>query len=433
MEYQGRSRAEKFQAATARWSDVTGAHELHFEGNALVGSGEGASLRVEGDRLASRVHAHLEIRPDGVWVRDLGSRNGTFVDTLRVAEARLPEVGAFTVGATRVSVEVSSETRPVWPTDRFGPLVGASPAMRELFMRLSRIAAADAPVLVQGETGTGKELVARAIHETGPRARRPFVVVDCGALPGNLLESELFGHARGAFTGAVSSHLGAVEVAAEGTIFLDEIGELPIDLQPKLLRALESNTFRRVGETEQRPIKARFVAATHRDLAAMVNAGTFREDLLFRLNVLPVRVPPLRERTDDIPLVVEHMLRSRGAPPLEVPMSELLTRPWPGNVRELRSFVERALTLGPAEALSLTTSPAGSAPAVLAATPGGFPAIDVGIAFKDVRDAVLEHLERTYVTEALRAHGGNVSAVAEASGLARSYVHRLIRKHDLDR
>ncbi len=424
IEYTGRA-AESFSAAIVR---VIG-HErdpIRLDGTCVIGSGEGVTLRLD-DRLVSRVHAQLELHDDGVWVKDLGSRNGTFIDNVRVGHARIPSGSVLVVGSTRLSTEFVSEKRAVWPKDHFGPLLGRSPRMRELFMRLSRVAAADAPILIQGETGTGKELVARAIHLTSPRAKRPFVVVDCGAMPGNLLESELFGHAKGSFTGAVSTHLGAVEVAAEGTIFLDEIGELPLDVQPKLLRALESRTFRRIGETEYRPIKARFLTATHRDLASMVNEGTFREDLFFRLNVLPVSIPPLRERKEDIPLIVEAMLSQKGAPPLEVPMEELVARNWPGNVRELRSFVERAVTLGAQEALAM--SPAANSPVA----EGDFPAVDVTVPFKDVRDAWLEHLEKTYITNALERHGGNVTAVAESAGLARSYVHRLIRKHGLDR
>jgi transcriptional regulator with GAF, ATPase, and Fis domain len=434
IEYTGRS-AESFSTAIVRVVGADPPKEVRLDGTIVVGSGEGANLRLD-DRMASRVHAELEVKDDGVWVKDLGSKNGTFIEAVRVAHARVPVGGTVTVGSTRLSFELASEQRAVWPNDRFGPLLGRSAKMRELFMRLSRVAPSDAAVLIQGETGTGKELVARAIHQASPRNKRPFVVVDCGALPANLLESELFGHAKGAFTGAVSTHYGAVEAAAEGTIFLDEIGELPLEMQPKLLRALESKTFRRIGETDYKPIKARFLTATHRDLATMVNEGTFREDLFFRLNVLPVTVAPLRERKEDIRLIVEAMLQDRGAGPLEVPIDELMERPWPGNVRELRSFVERAVTLGAEEALAMTRSAGGTKGGAAQAGPGdasGFPPVDVSVPFKDVRDQWLEHLEKTYVKNALDRHGGNVTAVAESAGLARSYVHRLIRKHDLDR
>ncbi|WP_394820693.1 sigma 54-interacting transcriptional regulator [Pendulispora albinea] len=430
IEYQGAA-TELFSTAYVRVAGGTDP-PVKLESSLVVGSGTGAALTIA-DPLVSRVHAQLELGEDGVWVRDLGSRNGTFVEGVRVGFARVPSGGAVVVGHTRIAIEVDRETRPLWPTDRFGPLLGGSVKMREVFHRLLRVANSDAVALIHGETGTGKELVARAIHEASVRAKRPFVVVDCGAMPGNLLESELFGHAKGAFTGAVSTHLGAVEVAAEGTIFLDEVGELPLDVQPKLLRALESHTFRRIGETNYRPIRARFLTATHRNLAAMVNEGTFREDLFFRLNVLPIAIPPLRDRRDDIPLIVAEMLRARGAPPLDLPMTELSARSWPGNVRELRSFIERAVTLGAEEALAISpaTRPETKVPAEHSG--GAFPPVDVSRPFKDIRDEWIDHLERTYVTSALSYHGGNVTAVAEAAGLARSYVHRLIRKHGLDR
>lgn len=429
VEYVGRKNTETFSAVVVR---VAGKPDVRLEDTCVIGTGDGAAIKIEGDRLVSRVHAQLELRDDGAWVRDLGSRNGTFIEGVRVGYARVPTNGTITVGNTRVSVTLASVERAVWPSDHFGPLIGTGPRMRELFLRLSRVAPSDAAVLIQGETGTGKELVARAIHQASPRAKRPLVVVDCGAMPANLLESELFGHAKGAFTGAAQMHLGAVEVAEEGTIFLDEIGELPLEVQPKLLRALESKTFRRVGETQYRPIKARFLTATHRDLASMVNEGTFREDLFFRLNVLPVHIPPLRERKEDIPIIIQALLEQRSAPPLDVPMEELMGRPWPGNVRELRSFVERAVTLGTEEALTMAAT-TGRSPASGSTSSGGFPPIDVTVPFKDVRDAWLEHLEKNYVKGALERQGGNVTAVAESSGLARSYVHRLIRKHDLDR
>jgi len=441
VEYEAAARppASIFSAAIVRYEMPDGTPiTLRLDSSIVIGSGEHSGIRVV-DRLASRVHAEIELRDDGAWVKDLGSKNGTFVNGVRVSLAQVPAGGTITIGNTRLTVDVERERRAVWPTERFGTLVGRSAKMRELFLRLSRVASADAPVLINGETGTGKEVVARAIHEASKRSKRPFVVVDCGALPANLLESELFGHAKGAFTGAVATHLGAVEVAAEGTIFLDEIGELPLEMQPKLLRALESNTFRRVGETEHRPIRARFVAATHRNLAAMVNAGTFREDLYYRLAVLPVHIPALRERPEDIPLLVEEMLKRRGSPSLGVPVDELITRAWVGNVRELRSFIERACTLGPEEAFAYAASRAGGSGApgsgefAQAGGSGGFPHVDVSVPFKDVRDRWVEDVERTYVANSLDRHGGNVTAVAESAGLARSYVHRLIRKHSLDR
>jgi transcriptional regulator with GAF, ATPase, and Fis domain len=409
------------------WSDDGGAHSLLVEARMVVGSAPGVDL-VIADETVSRLHAELDPRDDGLWVRDLGSRNGTLVDGLRVEGARVPEGSVVRLGNTRLAV--SAPTEPVavdlWPADRFGGLLGKSAAMRELFARLAKVAALDATVLVQGETGTGKELVARAIHDASPRAERPFVIVDCAALPENLLETELFGHARGAFTGAVASRAGAFEVAAGGTVFLDEIGELPLPMQPKLLRVLESQMVRRVGETAHRPVECRFISATNRDLRQLVNAGAFRDDLYFRLAVVPIRVPPLREHLDDIAYLVEHFAKGRPAEAAgEETLRELTARPWLGNVRELRNFVEQAVAFGPRQALAML--PAGAAPAPRDV----LPVVNVERPFKEVREEWMNHLERQYVSALLERHGGNVSAVADAAGLDRTYVHRLIKKHDL--
>ncbi|HSO34701.1 MAG TPA: sigma-54 dependent transcriptional regulator, partial [Labilithrix sp.] len=328
---------------------------------------------------------------------------------------------------------------PLWPHDRFGPLVARSEIMRELFVRLLQYAESDAPVLVQGETGTGKELVAEAIHEASPRSAQPFVVVDCGALPDTLLESELFGHAKGAFTGALAARAGAFEAANGGTVFLDEIGELPLAMQPKLLRVLESQTVRRLGETEHRRVNIRFVSATNRDVQAMVAGGAFREDLFFRLSVLPVFVPPLRARPDDIPLLLEHFLAR--SPAVRVPpemLGELSAYRWPGNVRELRSFAERARTVSPASAWAMTRgtelppAPADPGPAAAPIAAGsGLPPVTVGTPFKVLREQWVDHLEREYLTALIAKHGRNVGEIADEAALDRSYVHRLLRKHDL--
>ncbi|HSO38338.1 MAG TPA: sigma 54-interacting transcriptional regulator, partial [Labilithrix sp.] len=324
------------------WIDAAGKHDAVIDGKVLLGSAPGSGI-VIGDPTVSRLHAELEARHDGLWVRDLGSRNGTFVDGLQVTGARVPDRGKVRLGSTELVVDYNPTQRrnvEIWPTAGFGKLIGSSVGMRELFATLARVAPMDSSVLITGETGTGKELVARAIHDASPRASKPFVVVDCAALPENLLDAELFGHTRGAFTGAINARAGAIESAEGGTVFLDEIGELPISMQPKLLRVLESHTVRRVGEHTHRNVDVRFLSATHRDLLTMVNAGEFREDLYFRLAVLPVHVPALRLRKEDIEPLVSHFLRSAGGPshvPAEL-MRELLTRPWRGNVRELRNF-----------------------------------------------------------------------------------------------
>ncbi len=423
------SRVASRQRPRVSWSDERGAHSVVVASRMVVGSAPEVDLVVL-DPTVSRLHAELDPRSDGLWVRDLGSRSGTLVDGIQVTGARVPEGGVIRVGATRLAVSASAEPVPVdlWPEARFGQLIGGTALMRELFARLAKVASADAAVLLQGETGTGKELLARAIHEISQRAGKPFVVVDCGALPERLLEAELFGQAKGAITGAVASRAGAFEVASGGTIFLDEIGELPLAMQPKLLRVLESRTVRRLGEAQHRAVDCRFVSATNRDLRELVNAGAFRDDLYFRLAVVPVSVPPLRDHVEDIPLLVEHFRNGRaGSPETEESLRALQARPWIGNVRELRDFVEQALAFGAGDALATRPSRAAATP------PKGeaLPPLALERPFKEIRDEWMNHLERTYVAGLLDRHGGNVTAVAEAAGLDRTYVHRLIRKHDL--
>jgi len=306
-------------------------------------------------------------------------------------------------------------------------------------MRLSQYAVAQGPVLIQGETGTGKELVANAIHEMSDRAEGPFIVVDCAALPESLLDTELFGHTRGAFTGAVSAREGAFEAAHGGTVFLDEIGELPLLMQPKLLRVLESKAVRRIGESTYRTIDVRFVTATHRDLHAMVGAGAFREDLFFRLAVLPAFLPPLRSRAGDVPLLLAHFLRA--APNLAIPprmMEELMRHPWLGNVRELRTFADRCLAVGAEEAWALTAGHASEMwqssrlpppPTLPASRPGSLPVVPLDLPFKIIKEQWAEHLEREYIGGLLERHGRDAQVIADKSGLDRSYVNRLIRKH----
>ncbi|MBL8611564.1 MAG: sigma 54-interacting transcriptional regulator [Myxococcales bacterium] len=424
------------------WTDRAGPHTVTVSERVVVGSADRARI-VVADPTVSRLHAELELREDGLWVRDLGSRNGTFVRGVFVVEARLSSEREIRLGSITVAVEPAEApaAAPGWPSDSFGPLVGKARGMQRLYATLARVAPTEYSVLVQGETGTGKELVARAIHEASPRRQGPLVVVDCAAIPETLLESQLFGHARGAFTGAVAARVGDVEAANGGTLFLDEVGELPLSMQPKLLRVLESRTIRRVGESQARPVDVRVVSATHRDLLAMVNAGTFREDLYFRLAAIPVQVPPLRERVEDVPLLVRRFLPRGhdGVLPAEL-TAELAERRWPGNVRELRNFVERAVALGPREALALhrAADARASAPSVEAAVerapaealpPNPFAAVSLDQLYKDFREQWSDHGERVYLERLLDEHGGNVAAAAERAGLDRTHVYRLLRKH----
>jgi DNA-binding NtrC family response regulator len=310
-------------------------------------------------------------------------------------------------------------------------LVGASPGIRELRTRIAAVAATGSTVLVTGESGTGKELVARAIHGAGPRRERPFVTVDCAALPGALLESELFGHARGSFTGAHRERAGYFEVASDGTVFLDEIGELELPLQKKLLRVLEGRAFVRLGESQPRPTEARVVAATNRDLDAEVAAGRFREDLYYRLRVIELRVPPLRERTEDLPLLIAHHLErlnrrlNRRVERFSPRALELLRAyPWPGNVRELVNLLESILTFHAVRVVDVANLPAHLREAGPAELPGE--------TYPELKARVLADATRPYLEVLLLHYGGNVSRVAEHAGLDRRHIHRLLSSLDLD-
>jgi DNA-binding NtrC family response regulator len=409
------------------YRDARGEHRLLVRETTVLGSAEGAQLRID-DPTVSRLHAEISFRESGPWIVDLGSRNGTHVDGLQIEAALLPERATVRVGQTTLEVR---HARPdyvvLWPEESFGPLIGATPPMRELFARLSRVARSEATALVTGETGTGKELAARAIHEASARAKGPFVTVDCTAVPESLFESELFGHAKGSFTGATSSREGAIEAADGGTLFLDEIGELPASMQPKLLRALEQKSVRRVGESQHRSIDVRFVAATHRNLAELVTLQSFREDLYFRLAVLLVDMPPLRARKTDIPLLAQRFVREGEGPLTPSLLQWMSEQPWRGNVRELRNFVERAVALGEGEARSLQDrGPAGTSSEPLPSPP-------IDRAFKDVRDEWMAHLEKEYLRGWLARTEGNLTQAADAMGLNRTYVHRLVKKHGLDR
>jgi transcriptional regulator with GAF, ATPase, and Fis domain len=311
-------------------------------------------------------------------------------------------------------------------TDRFGPLLGTSLAMRQLYPLLARLAASELTVLIEGETGTGKEVAAEAMHEHSPRRDAPFVVFDCSAVPANLMEAELFGHERGAFTGAVGTRKGLFEMAQGGTLFIDELGELDLSLQPKLLRAIERREVRRVGGSAVIKTDARIIAATRRDLDHEVQTGRFRDDLFHRFAVARVLLPPLRARSGDVPFLAREFLRDVPNAPKELPadvLARLEDYPWPGNVRELRNAVQRYAALG-----ALGPLGSRSAAAAVAATPGGDP-IDAIIAqslpYPSARDAVLDAFNERYVADMLKRHGGNVSRAAAAAGIARRYFQTL--------
>ena len=382
------------------------------------------------DATVSRFHCELQVSSEGVLARDLGSRNGTLVDGVQIKEAMLRDGSLVQLGRASVRLELSAETNRLVLSDRteLGGLVGVSPAMRACFASLERAAPSDATVLLEGETGTGKSATAEAIHLESARADGPFVVVDCSAMPAQLLESELFGHEKGAFTGAVARRLGAFEEANGGTVFIDEIGELPPELQPKLLRVIEDRQVRPVGSNQLRKVDVRLVVATHRDLRADVNSGRFRADLYFRVAVIHITVPPLRQRLEDLPLLVKRLLeRFPGARTqwarLLAPefLGRLQSAAWPGNVRELRNYLERCLVFQ--DVLPVSPQPA---PDVGSGIP-----VDLALPFSEARQKVIDELERRYLTELLRKHGRHTVAAAQAAGLDRVYLYRLLRRHGL--
>jgi transcriptional regulator with PAS, ATPase and Fis domain len=392
-----------------------------------VGTAQLAQLRLS-DPTVSRMHCQLSPRPDGVRLTDAGSTNGTFVDGVRIRDADLTAGANIRVGATTLRLELGSEVVrvPLAEQHSFGKLVGGSLEMRRLYAILARVARTETTVLIQGETGTGKELVARELHEHSERAAGPFVAVDCGAIAPNVIESELFGHVRGAFSGAVSDRRGLFEEANGGTICLDEIGELPLPLQAKLLRVLEAREVRRVGSNAARPVDVRLLASTNRPLAQSVNEGAFREDLYYRLAVIELVLPPLRARREDVPPLAQHFYERFSGKGETLPpelLSSLLTRSWPGNVRELRNFIERSVTLGGFH-LAPHTAASGKSGEFAQTTLG----VDLGKPLKEARDEAVERFELLYLETALRRAGGNVTRAAELAGVSRRFLQRTIAR-----
>jgi DNA-binding NtrC family response regulator len=408
--------------ATATGASIT--VDGNTPGRSYVGSAEGCELRLT-DRTVSRRHLALELEGTGLRVLDLGSTNGTFVHGVRIRDVLLGGGETLHVGGAVVQVERRAAVPASLPqATAFGRLLGASREMRRLYPLCGRLAATDLPVLVEGETGTGKEVLAEAIHEASRRASGPFIVLDCTAVPPNLVESILFGHERGAFTGATSQHAGVFEEADGGTLFIDEIGDLELAMQPKLLRAIERSEVRRVGGSRWLRADVRIVSATRRDLDAAIEAGRFRDDLFHRLAVGRIELPPLRARRGDVGLLVEAFCREQGAGPGAIPREVLASwedASWPGNVRELRNAVARYVALGelPNRSEGFARGPGDYADEVLAAN----------LALPVARQRIVEDFERRYVERVLEAHGGNVSQAARASGLARRYFQILRNKY----
>jgi DNA-binding NtrC family response regulator len=408
------------------------------------------------DETVSRAHCRIFREGDQYLIADLGSTNGTFVNRVRVREAFLHENCTITLGNTDLRFHPIDEKLRIVPSDRerFGEIIGRDRSMREIYAILEKIAPTDTTIVVEGETGTGKEVVARTIHQQSRRREGPFIVFDCGAVPENLIESELFGHEKGSFTGAVATRQGVFELAHGGTVFLDELGELQLDLQPKLLRVLEQREVRRIGGSKPLKVDVRIVAATNRDLEEEVRAGRFREDLYYRLSVVRLRLPALRERAADVELLARHFLSHgqfnrdrRGLQRVQAIAPDVLERlrqyAWPGNVRELLNVMERAVSFADGdrvelrdlpEHVSLTRSGAdgwadATNPSITLHDPRAAPA-PVGT-FKDAKEQWVSAFEADYIAGLLRKSGGNISHAAREADLDRKHFRKLMKKYGL--
>jgi len=432
------------------------------------------------DDTVSRYHCRIAQEDTGYVLVDQRSTNGTFINKVRVREAFLKPGSIVSVGQSQLRFNAREEEVQIIPStrDRCAGLIGGNSRMREIYSIIEKIAPTATTVVIDGETGTGKEVVAQAIHSLSPRSRNDLVVFDCGAVPPNLIESELFGHEKGSFTGAMMTRQGLFEQADGGTLFLDELGELPIDLQPKLLRALEQREVRRVGSTKASKVDVRIIAATNRNLEDEVRAGRFRQDLFYRLSVVRLHLPSLRERADDIPLLVNHFLetgsynspraggRKVGSIAPEA-MTALQNYPWPGNVRELVNVIERAVSFCDSEALGLSDLPdyvrtakvsqanirrestagGGHRRATTQGT-GGNPVVPMsptaptptppeelmaeGVTFKDAKERWVAAFERDYILQLLRRNNGNISHAARAADIDRKYFRKLMKKYDIE-
>jgi two-component system nitrogen regulation response regulator GlnG len=407
---------------------------LRVDGTVAIGSRKGSELCLE-DATVSREHAEVTITAEGYLLQDLGSTNGTFLNGVRIDRAYLRDGAILTMGKCRLRFQLD-EAGKLLSTggtgqgfdqnfgQNFGEMVAVSESMQRAFTLLEGLAASDITVLVEGETGTGKELAARAVHDRSPRAKGPFVIFDCSTIPQDLMESELFGYVKGAFTGADISRPGAVEDAGGGTLFLDEIGELPLNLQPKLLRLLDRREYKRLGTSQHQEVDVRFVAATNRDLEALVREGTFRQDLFYRVSAARAVLPPLRERPEDIPVLIRTFLdrvaerRGSSITLKKAGQKKLQKHGWPGNVRELKNVLETAAALAQGDTIDapdLTLRTGGHGGSAGSDSPGS-----------------LADAEALAVKDALARAGGNKRQAARLLGIAPSTLYAKMKKLGLD-
>ncbi len=441
--------------------------DYHFEKELIrLGAMDDNDIVLDDDTV-SRHHCRIVQEETGYVLVDERSTNGTFINSVRIREAFLHPGCTIAVGQTKLKFNAGDKAVEIQPSpdDRCGFLIGGNDRMREIYAIIEKIAPTATTVIVEGETGTGKEVVAQTIHSLSPREKNDLIVFDCGAVPPNLIESELFGHEKGSFTGAVMTRQGLFEMADGGTLFLDELGELPLDLQPKLLRALEQREVRRVGSSKPIKVDVRIIAATNRNLEDEVREGRFRQDLYYRLSVVKLNLPPLRERVDDIPLLCGHFLENghynrgpdgtqRVGGVSQSAMKQLQAYHWPGNIRELVNVIERAVSFcdgGLIEAQefpdyvrdaikkplrdrpSTAVSPTVPAPPSLTDS-SQVPAevVDTSVTFKDAKEKWVSSFERDYIISLLKRHKGNISHAAREADIDRKYFRKLMKKYSIE-
>jgi transcriptional regulator with GAF, ATPase, and Fis domain len=420
-----------------------------------VGATEDNDLQIE-DETVSRQHCRIFLDGEHFMIRDLESTNGTFINRVRVKEGFLKPDCSILLGKSELRFMPVDERVRIVPSDRhrFGEIIGRDAKMREIYSILEKIAPTDATVVIEGETGTGKEVVARTCHQQSRRREGPFMVFDCGAVPENLIESELFGHEKGSFTGAIGTRQGIFELANGGTVFLDELGELALDLQPKLLRVLEQREVKRVGGLKPIKVDVRVVAATNRDLEEEVRAGRFREDLFYRLSVVRLVLPPLRDRKEDLPLLIKHFLRQghfnrdreggrKVAQISREAMDRLVEYDWPGNVRELHNVIERAVSFADTATIEVRDLPdhiggrgngiprAGEVPLEASPTRTDFVRPDYGGTFKDAKEGWVTKFESEYIAKLLEKNDNNISHAAREADIDRKYFRKLMKKYGI--
>jgi len=431
--------------------------QIFDQGVVTVGAMPENDLVIE-EETVSRYHCKIVQEESGYVLQDLTSTNGSFINGVQVREAFLIPGGDFHLGQCRVSFYAYDEKVEISPSpaERFGDIIGRNIRMREIFGMLEKIAPTGATVVIEGETGTGKEVVAQTIHKMSPRRDKPFIVFDCGAVPESLIESELFGHEKGSFTGAIMARQGLFEMAQGGTIFLDELGELSIDLQPKLLRVLEQREVRRVGSGKSIPINVRVIAATNRDLEEEVRAGRFREDLFYRLSVVRLFLPPLRERPEDIPLLVDYFLHKHaynrdahgGLKVTRVSPHAtdlLLNYHWPGNIRELVNVIERGVSFADGGSIDVDDLPDSIRHLADALDDSLDDELDESSeydhvphpndlkqkTFKEAKEEWISTFERDYIVALLERNDNNISHAARDADIDRKYFRKLMKKYEV--